>query len=631
MTDLAADRPRARSLRPLRALVPYLRPYRGTLLFALAALLTASAAMLSLPIAFRFLVDQGLAVSSAETINQYFLLFLLAAMALGGFSALRFYLVSWLGERVVADIREAVYRRVLRMDPGFFEITRTGEVLSRLTTDTTLVQSITGSTLSIALRSAINLAGALALLTLTSPRLAGIIVLMVPLVIVPLIVIGRRVRRLSRDSQDRIADSSGLAGETLNAIQTVQAFTLEALQGQRFDDAVELSFDTAIRRARLRAALTAVGIITVFGAITLVLWLGAHAVITGQMSGGQLSQFLLYAMIVAIAAAGLSETWGEVQRAAGAMERLQELLEAEPSIRAPAHPIALPEPSRGEIRLEGVGFSYASRPDTPALQGLDLHIQPGENIAFVGPSGAGKTTTFQLLLRFYQPTRGRILVDDVDIAQTDPEALRRRIALVPQDTVLFAASARENIRLGRPEASDADVEAAARAAAADEFIRALPEGYDTFLGERGTRLSGGQRQRIAIARAILKDPPILLLDEATSALDAESERLVQQALAKLMEQRTTLVIAHRLATVLRAHRIVVMEAGRIHAVGSHAELLESSPLYARLARLQFQDGGPGLEALADAPVQASAQQLESSPPEATSQAADASERRASRA
>ncbi len=628
MTDIAADRPRARSLRPLRALVPYLRPYRATLVFALAALLTASAAMLSLPIAFRFLVDQGLAVSSAETINRYFLLFLLAAVALGGFSALRFYLVSWLGERVVADMRDAVYRRVLRMDPGFFEITRTGEVLSRLTTDTTLVQSITGSTLSIALRSAINLFGALVLLTLTSPRLAGIIVLTVPLVIAPLIIIGRRVRRLSRDSQDRVADSSGLAGETLNAIQTVQAFTLEKLQGQRFHDAVELSFDTAIRRVRLRAALTAAGIVMVFGAITLVLWLGAHAVITGQMTGGQLSQFLLYAMIVAIAAAGLSETWGEVQRAAGAMERLQELLEAEPLIPVPTNPRPLPEPSRGEIRFEGLGFSYASRPDTPALRDLDLHIRPGENIAFVGPSGAGKTTAFQLLLRFYQPTAGRITVDGVDLAEADPEALRQRIALVPQDTVLFAASARENIRLGRPEASDAEVEAAARAAAADDFIRALPEGYDTFLGERGTRLSGGQRQRIAIARAILKDPPILLLDEATSALDAESERLVQQALARLMEQRTTLVIAHRLATVLRAHRIVVMEAGRIHAVGTHAELLECSPLYARLARLQFQDGGS--DALPEDGT--SAQQLESSPPDAPgSQTADASARRASRA
>ena len=592
MTELASDRPAPRSLRPLRTLLPYLRPYRWTLAFALAALLIASAAMLSLPIALRHLIDQGLAASSAETINQYFVVFLLAAVALGGFSALRFYLVSWLGERVVADIRDAVYQRVIRMDPAFFEVTRTGEVLSRLTTDTTLVQSIAGVTLSIALRSSLNLTGGLVLLTLTSPRLAGIIVLTVPLVIAPLIIIGRRVRKLSRASQDRIADSSGLAGETLNAIQTVQAFTLETLQGKRFHDAVELSFDTAITRARLRAALTAAGIIMVFGAITLVLWLGAHAVVAGTMSGGLLGQFLLYAMIVALSAAGLSEVWGEVQRAAGAMERLQELLEAEPAIAAPAHPQPLPSPSSGAIRYDNVSFSYASRPETLALSEFTLDIEPGETVAFVGPSGAGKTTAFQLLLRFYQPGTGRIFVDGVDIAQTDPRDLRSRIALVPQDTVLFGTSARENIRFGRPDASDADVEAAARAAAAHEFISVLPEGYDTFLGERGTRLSGGQRQRIAIARAILKDPPILMLDEATSSLDAESERLVQQALARLMSERTTLVIAHRLATVLKAHRIVVMESGQIRDIGTHGELLESSPLYAHLASLQFQDSEP---------------------------------------
>ncbi|MCC5868352.1 MAG: ATP-binding cassette domain-containing protein [Gammaproteobacteria bacterium] len=590
MTDLAPDRPAPRSLRPLRTLLPYLRPYRWTLAFALAALLIASAAMLSLPIALRHLIDQGLAASSAETINQYFVVFLLAAVALGGFSALRLYLVTWLGERVVADLRDAVYQRVIRMDPGFFEVTRTGEVLSRLTTDTTLVQSIAGVTLSIALRSSLNLTGGLVLLTLTSPRLAGIIVLAVPLVIAPLILIGRRVRTLSRASQDRIADSSGLAGETLNAIQTVQAFTLEALQGKRFHDAIELSFETAVRRARLRSALTAAGIIMVFGAITLVLWLGAHAVVAGTMSGGLLGQFLLYAMIVALSAAGLSEVWGEVQRAAGAMERLQELLEAEPAIAAPTHPQSLPVPSTGTIRFEDVSFSYASRPETLALEQFTLDIAPGETVAFVGPSGAGKTTAFQLLLRFYQPGAGRICVDGVDIAQTDPRELRSRIALVPQDTVLFGTSARENIRFGRPDASDAEVEAAARAAAAHEFISVLPEGYDTFLGERGTRLSGGQRQRIAIARAILKDPPILMLDEATSSLDAESEQLVQQALSRLMSERTTLVIAHRLATVLKAHRIVVMETGRIRAIGTHAELLDSSPLYARLASLQFQDG-----------------------------------------
>jgi len=583
-----ADRPKGRSVRPLRALGPFLRPYRGTLLLALAALLVAAAAMLTLPVAARYVIDRGFAASDADTINRYFGWFLLAAGVFGVFAAIRFYLVTWLGERVVADIRDSVYRKIVRLDPAFFEITRTGEVLSRLTTDTTLVQSIAGSGISIALRSSINLAGALVMLALTSPRLMGWIVLLVPVVIAPLIVVGRMVRKLSRAAQDGIADSSGLAGETLNAIQTVQAFTLEALQSERFTRAVEHAFGAAVRRTRARALLTALGVMLVFGAITFVLWLGAHAVLEGAMTGGELGQFLLYAVFVAGSAAALTEMWGEVQRAAGATERLVELLEAEPAIAPPAEPVELPAQGTGRIAFEAVTFSYPSRPESRALDGFTLDIEPGETVAFVGPSGAGKSTTFQLLLRFYDPQGGRIVVDGVDIARARPQDVRARIGLVPQDTVLFGASARENIRYGRPGASDAEIEAAARAAAADEFLRELPQGYDTFLGERGARLSGGQRQRIAIARAILKDPPILLLDEATSSLDAESERVVQQALERLMQGRTTIIIAHRLATVLKADRIVVMDRGRIIDSGSHAELTARNPLYARLAELQFE-------------------------------------------
>jgi ATP-binding cassette subfamily B protein len=554
---------------------------------ALVALLVAAGAMLAVPAALRQLIDHGLATANAGVLNRYLFGFLVAAVVFGVFAALRFYLVTWMGERVVADLRQAVYRRVIRMDPMFFESTRTGEVLSRLTADTTLVQAISGVNLSITLRSILSLVGGLVLLALTSARLTGAIVILIPVVIVPMIIVGRRVRRLSRTAQDRIADSSSLVDETLNAIQTVQAFTLEELQSRRYDSAVENSFEAAIRRSKVRAVLTAFGTMLVFIGITIVLWMGAREVLIHEMTWGQLSQFFLYAAYVGTAAASLTEMWGEMQRAAGAMERLAELLAARPTIAAPAHPAEMPARLVGNISFENVSFSYPSRPDTRALHDYSLEIRSGETVAVVGPSGAGKSTTFQLLLRFYDPQSGCIRIDGNDIRDWRPEDLRSKIGFVPQDTVLFGATARENIDYGRPGSSDAEIFAAARAAAADEFLRELPQGYGTYLGERGIRLSGGQRQRVAIARAILKDPPILLLDEATSSLDAESERLVQAALNVLMRGRTTLVIAHRLSTVLRADRIVVLQAGRIVAIGKHAELMRDSPLYAKLAALQF--------------------------------------------
>ena len=594
MSDVTnSERPKGKSLRPLKALLPYLLPYRWVMVAAAIALLLASGAMLALPVALKGLIDTGMKAGSARTIDSYFIAFLGVAVLFGVFAALRFYLVTWLGERVVADIRDRVYRRVIRMDPTFFEVTRTGEVLSRLTTDTTLVQSIAGVGLSITLRSTVNLVGALGLLAYTNARLLGFTVIGLVVVIVPVLILGRRLRRLSRTSQDRIADTSGLAGETLNAIQTVQAFTLEDLHSRRYQDAVEESFKVAVSRTKVRAWLTAIATMLIFGAITIVLWFGARQVLAGHMSSGELGQFLLLAVYAGTSAASLSEMWSEVQRAAGAMERLVELEHAEPKIVAPARPTAFPardgSQRLGRIEFEHVSFRYPSRPDSAALQDFSLAIEPGETVAFVGPSGAGKSTTFQLLLRFYDPSAGRVLIDGVDVASADPLAVRGRIGLVPQETVLFGTSARENIRYGRPAANDADIEAATVAAAADEFVCKLPQGYDTFLGERGTRLSGGQRQRIAIARAILKDPPILLLDEATSSLDAESERLVQHALEELMQNRTTIIIAHRLATVLKADRIVVLDEGRIVAIGRHEQLLQSNELYARLAALQFTD------------------------------------------
>jgi ATP-binding cassette subfamily B protein len=585
-TPSSTERPKATSLKPLRALLPYLAAYSGRMLLALFALLIAAGAMLALPMALKNVIDQGFSSANAAAIDRYFLLLLLAAGIFAAFASLRFYLVGWIGERVVADIRSAVYDRVIRMDPAFFEVTKTGEVLSRLTTDTTLIQSLAGSGLSILLRSFVSFVGSLVLLLLTSLKLALIIFALIPAVLVPMLLFGRRVRGLSRASQDRVADTSGLAGETLNAIQTVQAFTLEDLQRDRYDAAVEESFVTGIRRMRVRAWMIAAAVVCVFSAVTLVLWLGARSVLDGTMTGGELAQFLSYAIFMATAVTALSEMWGEVQRAAGAMERTVELLHSRPSIRMPAQPIELAV-TRGKIRFDHLSFRYPSRPDTLALDDVQIDIAPGEAVAFVGPSGAGKSTLFQLLLRFFDPTSGRILIDGLDIALADPSAVRARIGLVPQETVIFGTSARENIRYGRPGATDAEIEAAARAAAADEFISRLPSGYDTFLGERGARLSGGQKQRIAIARAILKNPPILLLDEATSSLDSESERLVQDALEKLMRNRTTLVIAHRLATAINSDRIVVIDRGRIAGTGRHEELLRDNALYARLAALQF--------------------------------------------
>ncbi|MEH6454001.1 MAG: ABC transporter transmembrane domain-containing protein [Psychromonas sp.] len=580
-------RPKGASLKPLIALLPFIRPYKGKMLFAILVLLMASAVTASLPIAARYLIDSGISSGNLEQINFYFKYFIIVLLLISLLSAARFYLITWLGERIVADIREKVYSHVIRQDAIFFEVTKTGEVLSRLTTDTTLVQSISGVGLSIALRSSIMLIISLVGIIYTSSSLALIILLLVPAVIWPILWVARKVRNLSRIAQDKIAESSAMANETINAIETVQAFTLEKMQSQRFAVAVEKAFIAAVSRIRVRFIMSFFTMFLLFSTCTLVLWIGTNEVISGGMLPGELAQFVIFTLLFASSGAMLSEMWGEVQRAAGAMERLIELLNAQPIIKKPLNPIAIPDIDKGDIIFDQVTFNYPSRPNTLAIENFSLHIKPGETIAFVGPSGAGKSTIFQLLLRFYDPKSGSICVNGVDISKADPHTIRTLIGVVPQETTIFASSALENIRYGRPDATDAEVHAAAKSAAADEFIRFLPEGYDTFLGEKGTRLSGGQKQRIAIARAILKNPPILLLDEATSALDAESEQLVQQALAKLLNNRSTIIIAHRLATVLKADRIVVIDQGKIRAIGKHQDLMVNDPLYARLAKLQF--------------------------------------------
>jgi ATP-binding cassette subfamily B protein len=571
----------------LRMLVPFIAPYKGTLALAIIALLLSSAAMLAMPMAVRNVIDHGFSIEDATNVDKYFFVLLIFAVAIGFFGALRAYFVNWLGERVVADLRDQVFRHVLKMDPTFFEVTKIGEVLSRLTADTTLIQSISGVGVSIVLRSLIQFAGSLALLAYTNIELTGILLIILPMIFLPILFIGRWVRRLSRDSQDRVADASGHAAETLNAVDTVQAFTAEKLEGARFSQAIEKSFDTAVKRIRVRALFTTIAATGVFGALIFVLWMGAKAVLTGEISSGELGQFVLYALFVGVSAASLSEIWGEIQRAAGAMERLTELLMMRPEIVAPMVPISLAQATVRSVHFESVSFSYPSRPEALAIDDFNLDISPGEHVAFVGPSGAGKSTLFQLLLRFYNTGTGKILIDDVDISMATPEAVRQCVGVVPQETTIFGSSAADNIRFGKPGASDEEVVNAAKAALAHEFIMKLPQGYDTFLGEKGARLSGGQKQRIAIARAVLKDAPILLLDEATSALDAESERLVQLALDKLQENRTTLVIAHRLATVLDADRIVVMSEGKIQNIGNHATLIERDPLYAGMVKLQF--------------------------------------------
>jgi ATP-binding cassette subfamily B protein len=590
LAGAAPERAGARSarMRPLLALWPYVKRYRGRVLAALAALVVAALTTLAVPIAVRRMIDLGFSPEGVALVNSYFSVMIAVVAVLAGASALRYYLVTLIGERIVADLRSDVFAHLTALSPVFFDAARAGELISRLTADTTQIKSAVGSSVSVALRNIVLFVGASVMMVVTSPRLSGLVLAAIPLIVLPLVAFGRWVRRLSRRAQDTLAQASAYASESVGAMRTVQAFTSEAMVTRRFAADVESAFEAARGSTRARAVLTAIVIFIVFTSVVAILWIGSHDVLTGSMTAGRLGQFVLYAAFAAAGLGQLSEVWGEVAAASGAAERLFEILRVKPAIAAPASPRPLPAPPRGDLTLDAIRFAYPARPASNVLDGVTLKVTAGEKVAIVGPSGAGKSTLFHLLLRFYDPAGGTISFDGVPIRDADPSELRARMALVPQDTVVFAASARDNIRFGRPNATDAEVARAADLAHAAEFIARLPHGFDTQLGERGVTLSGGQRQRIAIARAILRDAPLLLLDEATSSLDAESETLVQTALEQLMRERTTLVIAHRLATVLSCDRIVVMDQGRIVEEGTHASLVATGGLYARLARLQFE-------------------------------------------
>ena len=590
LEEALATSPAGRSarLRPLLALAPYVARYRGRVTLAFIALTIAAVTTLIVPVAVRRMIDFGFTPEGIAKINSYFSVMIAVVAVLATASASRYYLVMTIGERIVADVRRDVFSHLMSLSPAFFDSSRSGELISRLTADTTQIKSAAGASVSIALRNFMLFVGATAMMVITSPRLSGLVLLAIPLIVLPLVAFGRWVRRLSRNAQDTLAEASAYAAELVGAIRTVQAYTGERLANARFGGEVEQAYEAARNSTRARAVLTAIIIFIVFTSVVVILWIGSNDVMTGAISAGRLGQFVLYTAFAAAALGQLSEVWGEVSAASGAAERLFEILRVKSAIAAPSSPRALAEPARGDVGLEGVSFAYPTRPGTLAVDGVSFSVRAGEKVAIVGPSGAGKSTLFHLLLRFYDPASGTISFDGVPIRTADPGEVRKHVALVPQEPVVFAASARENIRFGRPEASDAEVERAADLAHASEFIRRLPGGFDAPLGERGVTLSGGQRQRIAIARAILRDAPLLLLDEATSALDAESETLVQTALEELMRHRTTLVIAHRLATVLSCDRIMVMDQGRIVEQGTHASLVAAGGLYARLARLQFE-------------------------------------------
>jgi ATP-binding cassette, subfamily B, bacterial len=579
-----------RSLRPLARLLPYVLAYRGLVAGALIFLVLAASMTLTLPMAVRRMIDNGFSESDAGFIETYFVMLLVIAVLLALASAFRYYFVITLGERVVSDLRRDVFAQVTRLSAGFYDVNQSGEIVSRLTADTTQIKSTVGATASLALRNMILCIGAIGMMIVTSPGLSSLVLAAIPLIVFPIVAFGRAVRRRSRAAQDTLANAMAYASETIGATRTVQSYNNEPTANGLFSHAIETAFTAARHAVRARAVLTGFAICMAFGSVVAVLWFGAQRVLDGTMSPGTLSQFLLYSLFAAGALAALSEVWSEISQAAGAAERLSELLDEVPEIRAPANPIAMPVPPVGAIEFDHIAFAYPARDDMPVLDDFDLQVKPGESVAVVGPSGAGKSTLFALLLRFYDPVSGTVRIDGVDIAKADPAEVRARIAIVPQDVTIFQGTVRDNIAFGRPGASEGDILAAAKAAHADIFVAALPDGYDTMVGERGITLSGGQRQRIAIARAILKDAPILILDEATSALDAESEQLVQQALERLMTGRTTLVIAHRLATVLKADRIVVMDRGRIVEEGTHRSLVERNGVYARLARLQFDHG-----------------------------------------